>query len=218
MSKALAKLIDDKAELLQFQKMDEFLELVNLDPPEAWLENHPLAKGVKYLPIERVEWLLTKMFQEWKTEVLRIDTMFNSITVVVRLHYKHPLTGWTYSDGVAAVPAKTAKGAKASDMNEILSEAVMTGLPAAKSFAIKDAADHIGKIFGRDINRKNNLSFNASYKLDEDEKTLEALQDADTEEQIQNILTNLPSEKLQAYTPVAKRRLEELRNGNSNRD
>lgn len=216
MSKALAKLIDNKDELLQFQKMDEFLEIVNLDPPEAWLQEHPLARGVKYLPIERVEWLMTKIFQEWRPEVLHIDTMFNSITCTVRLHYKHPLTGWTYSDGVAAVPAKTSKGAKASDMNEILSEAVMTGLPAAKSFAIKDAADNIGKIFGRDINRKNNLAFVASYKQDEDEKTLEAFRGAKTPTEINAILDKLPSDKLLAYTSVAKNRLEELRHANSN--
>lgn len=216
MSKALAKLIDDKTELLQFAKMDEFLELVNLDPPESWLETHPLAKNVKYLPIERVEWLLTKMFQEWHPEVLGHDTMYNSITCTVRLHYKHPLTGWTFSDGVAAVPAKTAKGAKASDMAEILSEAVMTGLPAAKSFAIKDAADHIGKIFGRDINRKNNLDFIASYKSDESESTLDAFKNAETPEQIDNILSNLPADQQKAYASVAKNRLQELRNANSN--
>lgn len=211
MSKALAKLIDDKSDLLTFQKMDEFLEIVNLDPPESWIEQHPLAKNVAYIPIERVEWLLTKMFQEWRVEILRIDTMFNSITCTVRLHYKHPLAGWTFADGVAAVPAKTAKGASASDMSAILSDAVQTGLPAAKSYAIKDAADHIGKIFGRDINRKSQLNFVPSYKSDESETALELLKNASTPEELDSIFNTIPADRQPAYQKVVENRLKEMR-------
>lgn len=28
--------------------------LLNMDPPSGWLKDHPMAKGVKYIPIERL--------------------------------------------------------------------------------------------------------------------------------------------------------------------
>jgi hypothetical protein len=136
--------------------------------------------------------------------------MFNSITCTVRLHYKHPINGWTYQDGLGAVPAKTSKGARASDMTEILSDAVQTGLPAAKSYAIKDAAEHIGKIFGRDINRKQALGFTASYTPDESQLTLDKIQRAKTTDELQEILVNLPVKGKQAYAQVIKNRMEVL--------
>lgn len=212
MSKALAKLVDSN-KLVEFQKMDEFLELVNLDPPKSWLEDHPTARGVKYMSIERVEWLLTKIFQEWRPEVIDASTMFNSITCTVRLHYRHPLTGWTYSDGVAAVPAKTDKGAKASDMSSIKSDSVMTGLPAAKSFAIKDAADHIGKIFGRDINRRGQLDFDASYKSEVTNE--EKIKNAKTKEELKEVLSKLDADEKKATIETATKRAEEI-NAKSN--
>lgn len=209
MSSDLMNLVaDDKK--IDFQNMDKFLEIVNQDPPAAWLENHPLAKHVKYLPIERVEWMLDKMFQEWRVEVLREGSIFNSIFCAVRLHYKHPLTGWTSQDGYAAVPAKTSKGAKASDMTEILSEAVMTGLPAAKSFAMKDAADHIGKIFGRDVNRKNNLEFIGSYTVSEQDSLLDLIRNAKTRSELEQIYANIPATDQPAYISTFKHRMEEL--------
>jgi hypothetical protein len=202
---------DDK--VLEFQNMDKFLEIVNQNPPDAWLERHPFAKDVLYIPIERIEWMLDKMFQEWHPEVLREGQLLNSVYCVVRLHYKHPITGWKFTDGVAAVPAKTSKGAKASDMSEILSEAVMTGLPAAKSFAIKDAADHIGKIFGRDINRKTNLEFVGSYSKSEEDELLDKFKNAETPQEITKLLSGLDPAMRRAFTPVAENRLKDLRNG-----
>jgi len=42
----------------------------------------------------------------------------------------------------------------------------MTGLPAAESFAIKDAAEKIGRLFGKDLNRKDVAGFTPSYDTD----------------------------------------------------
>lgn len=211
----LSKIVGDNA--VAFAKRDELLEFLNQDPPEAWLEDHPMAKGVKYLPIGMVELLLTKIFQQWRVEVLREGQIMNSVTCTIRLHYRDPLDGtWTFQDGIAAVPAKTSKGAKASDMSEILSDAVMTGLPAAKSFAIKDAADQIGKIFGRDINRKGNLSFNASYKQSDEEKTLESIKEATTTEELDNILSAMDVQSQKAYVSAVKNRAKEINDAKSN--
>jgi hypothetical protein len=187
----LIKLLDNESALAAV-KRDEFLKLVNVNPPLEWIKEHPFARGVKYLPIERIEWLLTRLYQQWKVEVKETKQLMNSLTVTVRVHYRDPIDGWMWQDGVGAVPAKTDKGAKASDMNAILSDAVQTGLPAAKSFAIKDATEHIGNIFGGDLNRKDKLGFVPSYGtpdvLDEIEKKkaemLEALKDKKHEKDV----------------------------------
>lgn len=39
----------------------------------------------------------------------------------------------------------------------------MKALPTAESYAIKDAAEKLGKLFGKDLNRKDELAFEAKY-------------------------------------------------------
>lgn len=164
MSNKLLSEIVKTNELAKFARADEFLEFVNQEPPEIFIEEHPMVKGVKYIPIGNTELTLDKIFQYWKVEILKTEVMFNSIAVTVRVHYKHPISGeWMSQDGVGAVGVQTDKGFTAADLAHIKQDAVMKALPAAKSFAIKDAVDHIGKIFGRDLNRKNTFDFSPSY-------------------------------------------------------
>lgn len=167
MAQELAKLVDSE-ELIKFVAMDDFLAVVNQTPPEIFIENHPMAKGVKYIPIDKTEWTLTKIFQDWYVEVLDAKQMLNSIAVTVRVFYFHPIKReWRHQDGLGAVAIQTDKGENASNMGAIKSDAITKALPAAKSFAIKDACDHIGAIFGKDLNRKNAMNFVPSYGTDE---------------------------------------------------
>lgn len=160
----LVKIVGDEIQLEKLVKRDQFLQVVNMNPPKEWIKDHPFAKGVKYIPIERVELLLTRIFQEWRVEIRREGQLANSLFVTVRLHYRDPIEGeWQWQDGTGAAPIKTDKGANASDMGAIKNDAVMTGLPAAESFAVKDAAEKIGRLFGKDINRKDVAGFTPSY-------------------------------------------------------
>lgn len=141
-------------------KQDQLNFLLNQDPPAAIIKKHPYAKGVRYIPIDRIEFLLTKIFQQWKVEVLREGVMFNSVYVCVRLHYLNPLTGeWMSHDGLGAVGMQTDAGSAASDMGKIKQDAVMKALPAAESYAVKDAAQKIGALFGKDLNRTDAAHF-----------------------------------------------------------
>lgn len=165
----LTKIIGNDIEILEkLVKRDQFLEIVNQEPPQQWLKDHPTVYGVKYLPIEIVEMLLTRIFQEWKIEIKREGQLAQSIFVDVRLHYKDPIDGeWRWQDGLGAVPIKTDKGSSAADLNKIKFDAVMTGLPAAESFAIKDAAEKIGRLFGKDLNRKSVLDFVPNFDTED---------------------------------------------------
>jgi hypothetical protein len=145
-------------------KNDQLNLLLNQSVPASWVKKHPFAANVKYLPIDKVETLLTRIFQEWKAEVISYSQLFQSVSVHVRVHYKNPISGeWSFHDGLGAVGVQTDKGSSAADLSAIKSDAVMKALPAAKSYAIKDAAEHLGKLFGRDLNRKDEVAFTPSY-------------------------------------------------------
>lgn len=157
----LPELVGNEVEVF---KNDQFNLLLNQEPPQGWLQKHPIIKDHWYMTIQRVEVLLTKIFQEWRAEVIEYKQLFNSVSCQVRLHYRHPITReWAYHDGLGACGVQTDKGAAASDLNAIKQDAVMKALPAAKSYAIKDAAEHLGKLFGRDVNRKDAVNFTPAY-------------------------------------------------------
>lgn len=157
-------------------KNDQLNLLLNQPPPAAWVKKHPFAKNVDYLPIDKVEFLLTKIFQEWKCEVISYSNLFNSVSCHVRLHFKNPLTGeWNFQDGVGAVDVQTEKGASAADLSKINANAVMKALPAAKSYALKDAAELLGSLFGSNLNRKDTVAFSGSYS--EPDEQLEQLKE-----------------------------------------
>lgn len=161
----LPKIQDLEANPAEAFKYDQLKQITNHPPNQAWVKAHPFARGVQYLPIDKVEFLLDRIFQQWRAEVKEYKQLFNSVTCCIRLHYKDPVTGdWNYHDGVGAVGIQTDKGKAASDLTAVKQDAVMKALPAAKSYAIKDAAEHFGALFGRDLNRKDTLAFQASRK------------------------------------------------------
>jgi len=134
--------------------------ILNTEPLKEWVKQHPFAKNVKYLPIERIEYLLTRIFLKWFVEIRSTQIAANSIVVTVRLFYQDVLTKeMLWQDGIGAAPLQTDKGAGAVDFNAIKSDAVMKAAPAAESYAIKDAAEKIGKIFGKDLNRADKIMY-----------------------------------------------------------
>lgn len=171
---ALQELYEDKA---LAKKQDELNILLNNPPKKEWLKDHPTARGVKYIPIERIEYLLTVVFGKWYVEIKDVKLIANSAVVTIRLHYKNPLTNeMLFQDGVGASPLQTNKGAGATDWTQIKSDAVMKAVPAAESYAVKDAAEKIGKIFGKDMNRADQIMYDTLQgRFDDIEATQELL-------------------------------------------
>lgn len=164
MSKQLPKLADLHSNIETAFKNDDLKLLLNQPPHESWLKKHPAVNST-YLPIDKVELFMDMIFQEWKVEILREGTMFNSVYVTVRVHYKSPVTAeWSFHDGIGAKDLQMDAGSKALTMENIKAAAVMMAMPIAKSQAIKDACDHLGKLFGRDLNRKNTTEFVGKYE------------------------------------------------------
>lgn len=162
----LNDLFDDNIELAF--KQEGLNAILNTPPPDKWVKEHPFIKGWRYLPIEKVEHLLSKIFKRYNIEVKKTGMLMNSIEVTVRVHYYNPAVNeMCYHDGVGACELQTNKdtGSLKMDMSNVSRGAVSMALPIAKSLAVKDATDHIGKIFGRDLNRKDVLEFKPDDKL-----------------------------------------------------
>lgn len=166
MSKNLPKIQDLYSDKIQVQKSDVFVTLMNQPPKEAWVKIHPYIKNYKYLPIERVEYLLKTIFKRYKIEIMREGTSFNGVYVVVRVHFFNPISEeWSFHDGIGACQLQTKKDTSVTDMININNGALQMAFPIAKTIAIKDACDHFGKLFGSDLNRKDHINYSLDLTL-----------------------------------------------------
>lgn len=149
-------------------KTEQLNYLLNREPKKEWIKTHPYISNYKYLPIDKVEFMLRKIFKRYRIEILDSKTAFNGVSVTVRVHYFNPVFGeWDFHDGIGACQLQTAKGTSPADLGNINNGALAMAFPIAKTVAIKDACDHFGKIFGSDLNRKDTIEFSEDSKLKE---------------------------------------------------
>lgn len=73
-------------------KQNKLNVILNAEPKAEWVKEHPLVAGLKYLPIERVEYLLTMIFSKWRVEVKEVKILANSIVTTVRVYVQDPIT------------------------------------------------------------------------------------------------------------------------------
>jgi len=153
---------------LQLER-DRLVTFLNQEPPAEWVKEHPFIKGHKYLPIEKVEFMLKRFFKRYGIKVVEQKQLLNSISCTVTVKYKDPIDNeWVEYDGVGACELQTAKdtGPLKLDASNINKGAVPMALGIAKSIAVKDACDHIGNIFGANLNRKDVLPMNPDSTLE----------------------------------------------------
>ena len=162
----LPKIKDLYSDITVAQKNDAFVTLMNQQPKKEWVKTHPFIKNYKYLPIERIEFLLKTIFKSYRIEVLREGSSFNGVYVVVRVHYLHPLTNtWEFHDGIGASQIQTKKGSSPADLSNINNNAIGMAFPVAKTEAVKNACKSFGKIFGSDLTRLEEISYNLDLTL-----------------------------------------------------
>jgi hypothetical protein len=137
------------------QKVDAFNQLLNLEPKKSWIEKHPFVPNVHYLSIGTVERLLRTIYPQSRVEIKEVKQLFNSVCTTVRVHYLDPVTNeWNYQDGVGAQSVQLDKGKNASDLSAIKSDAIIKAAPASASYAIKNACQKLGSLFGANLNRE----------------------------------------------------------------
>lgn len=147
-------------------KNDQLTVILNQPPKPEWIKIHPFIKNYKYIPIERIEFLLKSIFKKYRIEILREGQSFNGVYVVVRVHYLNPVTNeMDFHDGIGAVELQTKKGTSPADLANINNGALGMAFPIAETRAIKDACDKFGKLFGSDLNRKEEISYSFDLTL-----------------------------------------------------
>ena len=191
-------------DLESIKKQDALNALLNQEPKEAWVKTHPFIRNYKYLPIERIEYLLRSIFRNYRIEVTNQGTAFNGVWVTVRIHYIHPITGeWSWHDGIGAAQLQTAKGTSPADLGNINNGALAMAFPAARTEGIKNAAKAFGKLFGSDLNRADDIAYGLDLQLYDFnpqhpswDKAVEAVRDGKyTIEQIESKYKMSPSDK-----------------------
>lgn len=206
---ALADLVSGDIAISEENKLNV---LLNQPPPDHWIKTHPMHKEVRYLTIARIEYLLTSIFVEWDIEIKQVQLIANSVVVTVRIHYKDPITkSMRWTDGVGAADIQTKQGAGATDFAQINHSAVMKAAPAAKSFAVKDAAHKLGNMFGADLNRKDEIQYDAMLNNYQIKSAIDALKDELSEQikscQDEKVQANVMNE---AFEAEGKENEEEL--------
>lgn len=152
--------------IIESGKTEALNALLNVEPPAKWVKEHPFIKGHRYLPIDKIEYLLRKIFKRYSIEITGQGTSFNGVWVTVRVHYYNPVTGeMNYQDGIGACQLQTAKGTSPADLSNINNGAISMAFPIAKTFAIKDACGLIGNIFGANLDRKDTIPFEPDQNI-----------------------------------------------------
>jgi len=186
---ALVALMNDPAKAFQDNPRKA---LCTQQPHEKWRKRNKFANNSEYLPIDKVEFLLDVLFEQWNVEITSVDQHESNVTVAVRVNFQDRHTKeWGCFDGIASEPLKRDAltdvekatfdqilGAISSERNVIerakiqqayyqlkksrpvKEDAVKGAFQIAKSNAIKDATDHLGALFGRDLNRKDTIYIN----------------------------------------------------------
>lgn len=176
-------------------QQDQINVILNQPPPTKWLKEHPYVRGHMYLPIDKVEFMLKKLFKKTRIEILREGVSFNGIYVVVRVWYQDILSQeMDFNDGIGAIQLQTAKGTSPADLANINNGAVSMAFPIAKTLAIKDACDHFGAIFGANLNRKDVMPVSYDEKLAqtaEEKRVLKLIEKAKTVEDMDAISSHV---------------------------
>jgi len=208
---ALKDLVSD---IERYEASDELNFLLNQEPPVKWIKEHPYIKGHKYLPIDKVEYLLRKIFKRYRIEILREGTSFNGVFVSVRVHYLNPITSeWDFHDGIGAIHLQVKSGKSPSDLVNINNGALSMAFPLAKTLAIKDACDAFGKLFGADLNRRDTLPASMDIKKEPlnptRDRILSMISEAKDQEML-DFIKSQPEIQSEEFLPLIKAKQKEI--------
>lgn len=128
---------------------------LNQPPKGEHVLKHPVSK-TDYLPISHIQTTLDEIFPgQWWEENFRTQVIGNEIAGSIELVVVNPVTGREIRHvGAAAVLIRQASGAKVTDIDAKIKNALEGDFPHLKSDCLKNAAKMLGKVFGRDLNRK----------------------------------------------------------------
>jgi len=145
-------------------KSEALNNILNTPPPDKWIKKHPFIKDYLYVPIDKVEYLLRRIFKKYSIEITGQGTAFNGVWVTVRVHYHNPVTGdMQFHDGIGACQLQTAKGTSPADLANINNGALSMAFPIAtfslNSFGASNANSKLFPKLKWDFSACGNLPF-----------------------------------------------------------
>ncbi len=146
--------------------MQDFTRRLNAEPNPAEFELTPDGKA-RTLPISFVEMTLDEIYLgQWETSDPTYQQVFNEVVGTIMLTVTHPVTGERIKRaGWASIVITQDKDAQIADFNITKKKnALDLSFPKLGSEALKNAAKSLGKVFGRDINRKKQDTFKPALK------------------------------------------------------
>jgi hypothetical protein len=165
--------IQKRDALIQVQ---DFQAKLNKEPDQMELDRTPDGRA-KTLPISFVEMTLDELFLgQWGTRSFTSKLIANEVVGEIELWVIHPITGREITrTGAASIIIQVDKAPDtlegklrnewALDPSNKKPNALDLGYPKLKAECLKNAAASIGKIFGRDINRKKSDVYQPTLKV-----------------------------------------------------
>ena len=157
--------------------MQDFTRRLNTEPDPREFDKTPDGKA-QTLPISFVEMTLDELFLgQWEVSECNTQQIFNEVVGYGVLTVWHPITNRPLKrTGFGAVVITQDKDAAVSDFNMTKKKnALDLTYPKLKAEITKNAAQTLGKIFGRDINRKSRDVFKPPLQPLSDKALLDAL-------------------------------------------
>ena len=152
----LTKYAEGTEEQKQFLvKIEKLNKIFSGNPDSKFVTN--FQDKFNYLPISHMETLLDEyFFGHWSTTNFKYQQMINEIIGDIELVLTHPITGETIiRSGAASVQIQQKKGSELIEFTDTkIKNALVMGFPRLKAECIKNAIQSLGKLFGRDLNRK----------------------------------------------------------------
>ena len=167
-----------EAEKIRIQ-LQEFTKRLNADPDPREFDQTPDGKA-NYLPISFIEMSLDEIFLgQWSTENFKWSAITNEVQGSLELVLWHPITGKqirrtgagsivitvdSLTDEMKDKMTKQDRNLYALSPENKKPNALDMAFPKLKAECIKNAAQSLGKLFGRDINRKKRDVFKPALK------------------------------------------------------
>jgi hypothetical protein len=155
--------------------LQKFQTRLNSLPSELAVESTPDRKA-QTVVISHIEMTLDELFfGQWRTENFKWNAIANEVQGSIELVAVHPVTGFeirrTGAASIIIMVDKVPDGVTGTERNQWAlnpsnkkANALDLAFPKLKSECVKNAAQSLGKIFGRDLNRKNADNYQP-YKL-----------------------------------------------------
>jgi hypothetical protein len=136
--------------------LQKFVKLTNKMPDQHEIMVNQHAGGTQYLPISYLEMGLDEIFFGlWETVNFKWERMGNEIVGSLDLRVFHPVANiWITRTGASATMIRLKKDSKSYELENKITNALEMDFPHLKADCLRNAVQSLGKLFGRDLNRK----------------------------------------------------------------